>query len=87
MERTVMATPAQLEGVLDRLRLPWSAVVALKAGDLIPLPMAALDRVQMEGVGGRRLAMGRLGQCRGHRAVRLSLEEAEGLTAGIGSVG
>jgi flagellar motor switch protein FliM len=46
--------------------------MGLAAGDLVPLPMAALDRIGFEGLDGRRLAEGKLGQNRGMRAVRLS---------------
>lgn len=82
----VMAVDCVLEAVLHRMTIPLSAVMALQSGDLVPLPMAALDRIGLEGGDGRRLAEGRLGQNRGMRAVRLAppamvaapqIEEAE----------
>ena len=51
--------------------------MALQAGDLVPLSRAQLDRVTLEGVDGRPLGLGRLGQNRGMRALRLA--EAEDL--------
>jgi flagellar motor switch protein FliM len=68
--RTGMASPAALEGVLCRLKLPLSAVLAWKPGDFVLLPGGALDRVALEG-GGRVFARARLGQSRGRRALRL----------------
>lgn len=76
LEAAVMATPATLEAVLDRIALPLASVLALRPGMLLPLPTAALERLALEGPGGRRLAEGRLGQMRGLRAVRLTLAEA-----------
>ncbi|WP_248633547.1 FliM/FliN family flagellar motor C-terminal domain-containing protein, partial [Cereibacter changlensis] len=60
-----MAADCVLEGVLHRLSLPLAAVMALEPGSLVPLPMAALERIGLEGSDGRRLAEGRLGQNRG----------------------
>lgn len=79
MERTVMATPAQLEAVLHRVTIPLSAVMRLQAGDLLPLPMAAVEKLRLEGSGGRMLVTGRLGQARGFRAVKLSMGDAADL--------
>ena len=66
-----MGAQAELSAVLHRLTLPLSAVLALRAGDVLPLPSAALDRVSVEGLDGRRLALGKLGQNQGSRALRL----------------
>ena len=79
MERTVMATPAQLVAVLHRMTIPLSAVMALQVGDLLPLPMSGVEKLRIEGTGGRKLANGKLGQARGYRAVKLSLEHAEAM--------
>lgn len=67
----VMRTEAELLAVLHRVTVPLSAVMELKAGDLVPLPQAALDRVTVQGLDGRPLVAGKLGQNRGMRAVRL----------------
>lgn len=68
----VMTANCQLEAVLYRMTIPLSAVIRLKTDDVVPLPMAALDQIGLEGLGGRRLAAGKLGQNRGMRAVRLT---------------
>lgn len=68
----VMASQSQLQAVLHRVTIPLSAVMGLKPGDLMPLPMAAIDRIVIEGLDGRNLAQGKLGQNRGMRAVRLT---------------
>lgn len=75
MQQTLMTTPARLDAVLHRVTLPLAAVMRLQAGDLVALPMAALDHLQLEGAGGRRLVAGKLGQIRGYRAVRLAIDE------------
>jgi len=77
MERVVLQAPAVLDAVLHRLTLPLSAVLALAPGAELPVPLAALEDLRVEGQGGRLLARGRLGQNRGFRAVRLVNEAAE----------
>lgn len=67
-----LAAPAQLTAVLHRMTIPLAAVLALKPGDVVPVPSAALDQIVIEALDGRRLAEGKLGQNRGHRAVRLA---------------
>ncbi len=76
MEQTVLGTPAQLDAVLHRMTVPLSAVLGLKPGDTIPLPMAAVSRLRLEGAGATQLSIGHLGQARGFRAIRLTMEEA-----------
>ncbi len=68
----VQGSHCRLEGVLARLVLPLADVLTLAEGAVLALPQAALDRISLEGLDGRRLAEGRLGQNRGMRAVRLS---------------
>ena len=72
----VMRTEADIAAVLHRFTVPLSFVMDLKAGDLVPLSTAALDRIVLEGLDGRPLASGRLGQNRGMRAVRLAPQAA-----------
>jgi flagellar motor switch protein FliM len=71
----LMRTEADLAAVLHRFTVPLSFVMDLKAGDLVPLSTAALDRIVLEGLDGRPLASGRLGQNRGMRAVRLAPQD------------
>ncbi|GHE06277.1 hypothetical protein U879_07215 [Defluviimonas sp. 20V17] len=73
LEDAVMAAEAEISAVLHRLRVPLSAVMQLSQGDMIPIPAAQLERIELEAIDGRRLGAGRLGQNRGMRAVRLTL--------------
>jgi flagellar motor switch protein FliM len=68
----VNLTQCRLEAVLARLKLPLTDVMALSEGMVLTLPQAGLDRISLEGLDGRRVAEGRLGQNRGLRAVRLN---------------
>ncbi|WP_136682525.1 FliM/FliN family flagellar motor switch protein [Falsirhodobacter xinxiangensis] len=70
----VMAVDAVMDAVLYRVTVPLSAVLNWAEGDTMPLPLAALDRILLEGQG-RRLAEGKLGQNRGMRALRLAAQE------------
>ncbi len=73
-----MSAPAELMAVLGRLNLPLARVMGLKPDDLLPVSAAALEAVALEGPGGLRIALGRLGQNHGNRAVRLSAPGEEG---------
>ncbi|MEZ5797389.1 MAG: FliM/FliN family flagellar motor switch protein [Paracoccaceae bacterium] len=73
----VMAADCTLDAVLARLVLPLGQVMALQSGQILPLPNAALDRVQLEGIDGRPLARSRLGQQKGMRALRLADQQAD----------
>lgn len=72
MTERINQTQCRLEAVLARLKLPLTTVMTLSEGMLLTLPQAGLDRISLEGLDGRRVAEGRLGQNRGLRAVRLS---------------
>lgn len=78
----VMAADCMLEAVLHRVTVPLSAVIGLKPGDMVPLPMAALERIALEGIDGRARGAGKLGQNRGMRAVRLTAEQAAAAVPG-----
>ncbi|OHC44558.1 MAG: hypothetical protein A2092_08835 [Rhodobacteraceae bacterium GWE1_64_9] len=58
--------------VLGSLRLPLSAALSLRPGEILPLGAAAIEAVLMIGQDGRPIASGKLGQQRGVRAVRLA---------------
>ena len=68
---SVLATHAHLNGVLARLTLPLSQVEGLSVGDVVPLYGATVGSVRLEGPDGTCVAMGRLGQMAGQRAVRI----------------
>ena len=61
-----------LQAVLTRMTVPLASVMALQPGEVLALPSAALDRISFEGIDGRKVAEGRLGQNRGLRALRLT---------------
>lgn len=73
----VLGAEAVLQGVLCRVTVPLSALLALRAGDVMPLPHAALDRIELAGIDGQAQVVGRLGQQRGLRAVRVTQIEGE----------
>lgn len=73
---------ARIGAVLTRLHLPIADAMSLVPGQVLPLPQAALDRISLEGLDGRKLAEGRLGQQRGMRALRLNAAQAGGAQAG-----
>jgi flagellar motor switch protein FliM len=70
----VLVTEADLSAVLHRTTIPLGQVMGLEPGAILPLPMAALERIVLQGLDGRQLAAGKLGQNRGMRAVRLIAE-------------
>lgn len=72
----VEGAEARLVAVLTRVSLPLSRVVGLAPGDVLPLSAAALDKVSLEGIDGRKMAEGKLGQTRGLRALRLTAATA-----------
>ncbi len=69
--RVTMPAPAEVRGVLWRLKMPLGAIALLKPGDSLTIPDEAIDGVRVESSDGGCLAVGRLGQLRGDRAVRL----------------
>ncbi len=77
LERSVSAAPAVLDAVLHRVTLPLSAVLGLRVGTDLPLPMDALEHLTVEAGERRRISSARLGQLRGYRAVRLVEDQDE----------
>jgi flagellar motor switch protein FliM len=76
IEQTLMGATVQINAVLYRIDLPIAEILALRTGSVLPVPMAALEQLDLEGVDGRVLAHGRLGQTAGFRAVRMTLADA-----------
>jgi flagellar motor switch protein FliM len=68
----VMQATCRLDAVVGRLTLPIRQILALAEGDVLSLPQAGVDMVTLETVDGRRVAVGRLGQHRGQRALKLT---------------
>ncbi len=61
-----------LTAVVARLSMPLAATMHLAVDMVLPLPSAALDQISFDGLDGRCVAVGKLGQNRGMRAVRLT---------------
>lgn len=77
----IMGVNAELVAVLARMHLPLDTLLNLKVGEALALGAASLDHIDFEGLNGKRLASGKLGQNRGLRAVRIS--DAEGPAARV----
>lgn len=71
VRETVMHVEAPVEGVLGRLRIPLSQILTLRPDDVLALDHGGVDEVTLEAAGGTRIALCRLGQNRGMRALRL----------------
>lgn len=76
----VEGAECRLDAVLARLCLSLSRVVGLAVGDVLPLSGASLERVSIEGIDGRKMSEGKLGQNRGMRALRLGAAVADSRT-------
>ncbi|KPQ08141.1 MAG: flagellar motor switch protein FliM [Rhodobacteraceae bacterium HLUCCA12] len=83
LEASVMAAPAQMFAVLGRVTMPLSRALELDAGSCLTLPLSQLEEVALETLDNQPMALGRLGQYRGMRALRLTslLAGAEGDSA------
>ncbi|MFN4153156.1 MAG: FliM/FliN family flagellar motor switch protein [Paracoccaceae bacterium] len=75
LARRIEAASSQLEAVLTRVSMPLAEIMRLSVDTVLPLTTAALDRIRFEGLDGRCVAEGKLGQHRGMRAIRLSSGE------------
>lgn len=76
LQAQVMAANAVLTATLARQRMTLAELAALTVGDVITLPIDALERIALEDLTGRSVARGRLGQVSGHRALRLTTTPA-----------
>lgn len=73
----VEKTDCVLEAVLTRVSMPLARVLGMAVGEVISLSRAGVDRISFEGLDGRTVARGKLGQNRGMRAVRLMPETGQ----------
>ena len=71
----ITAVATHLDAVLARITLPLDRILRLQSGEVLALSGAGLDSIQMLGIDGLPLAMGKLGQQRGLRAIRLNESE------------
>ena len=75
---TVYRSEVRLDGILHRMTVPLSAISDWLPGQLLPIPVAALSAVEVRGVDGQTVALARLGQISGNRALRLlAVDHAE----------
>lgn len=78
MAEQVMGADATLNAVLSRLSISLATVMGWQVGDVLPLAGAAIDRVEVQGLNGLRVAQAKLGQQHGMRAIRILGEEGRG---------
>jgi flagellar motor switch protein FliM len=71
LQSQVMAAPAQLQAVLGRVTLSLADVMKLGVGSQLSLPLAKLEEVELETLDGQVIGLGRLGQYRAMRAIRV----------------
>lgn len=76
MREQVMTAETEMQAVLQKLSLPLAEVLALQPGDMLALPLAALDKITLTGIGGAECGRAKLGQSRGMRALRILDAEA-----------
>ncbi len=79
----VSGAHTRVDAVLSRLTMSLAQVMDLTEGMVLPMPNAALDRISLEGMDGRRVGEAKLGQNRGMRAVRLIDKSSEPRAGGI----
>jgi flagellar motor switch protein FliM len=77
IEQSVAGARVDLNAVLHRVTMPLAQVTELKVGMMLPVPSAALDDLAIEGLGRRRIALARLGQAQGLRALRIRMESSD----------
>ncbi|MDU9002510.1 FliM/FliN family flagellar motor C-terminal domain-containing protein [Sedimentitalea todarodis] len=63
---------ADLIAVISRMRVPLADFSKMQPGDLLPLVQERLDRIELVSITGQKVAVGRLGQAGGLRALRLN---------------
>lgn len=70
-EDAVLGAEVRVEAVMHRVRMPFVRMQALRVGDEVALVGSSVDTVRVSSAEGATYGIGRLGQSRGHRAVRL----------------
>ncbi|MDZ7904969.1 MAG: FliM/FliN family flagellar motor C-terminal domain-containing protein [Cypionkella sp.] len=68
----VQGLPANLDACLAQISLPLERILRLQVGEVLALPLASLDQIDVKGIDGQRMGRARLGQNRGMRALRLT---------------
>lgn len=68
----VLGSQAQLNAILHRQTMTLAQLGTLQPGTVLGIPDACMEGVRLETMSGQMLAVGRLGQSRGQRALRLA---------------
>jgi len=76
---SISQAEASLRVVLHRRAMALSQVDELRVGELLTLPMEAMGEVRLETASGECAAIGRLGQIRGMRAIKIAGAEPQAL--------
>ncbi len=71
--RNVNDSCVPVEAILHNISMPIHEIEKMKVGSLIPVPIETIAKVSVKGTDGRSVAVGRLGQCNGFRAVRIAI--------------
>lgn len=74
LAEAVMDAPAKVEAVLFNAPSTLGQVSGFKEGDMLRVPLGALAMVRLQNREGIKLAQARLGQLKGMRAVRVTLQ-------------
>lgn len=67
----VDGSPAQLEAILHRFKVPLHQAQSLSVGQVLPLPGCTVSSIKLMAKDGRKVATARLGQSGGMRAIRI----------------
>ncbi len=77
LDAVVNVSTVELDAVLARVALSLTEALRLRPGDVLTIPEAALESLSLETITAQPLGIGRLGQARGQRAVRLTADLGE----------
>lgn len=74
LEVVVTESPVVLETILCRVSVSLTEAMRLRPGDMLRVPDTALETLSLESIDCQALGVGRLGQARGQRAIRLTAD-------------
>ena len=74
LETAVAGSEVVIRATLARIQLTLTDALRLRPGDVLTLPDSALETLSLESISHAPLGIGRLGQARGQRAVRLTAD-------------
>lgn len=74
LEVVVTESPVVLDTILCRISVSLTEAMRLRPGDVLRIPDTALETMSLENIENQALGVGRLGQARGQRAIRLTAD-------------